>query len=202
MGPNCIVIRAAGPHFCVGGDLVAMMASDHPASYITRLAAARTRRPGRAGAASTHPRCDPGFRGRRRRGPLRPPETSPLAASESTFTSAYTRLGISLDRGVTRSLPERSVSHTPSTSSCRCLRPGRAAPGRGAPAAPHSRDRDAASRGVAAGDRPGTSSPRAQDHGDLRQGRRRRAAGAGPPVAHPRWCVMTALRERRWMTTC
>ena len=53
---------------------------------------------------------------------------------------------------------------------------------------------DAAGRGVAARDRPGASSSRAEDHGDLRQGRPRRAAAAGPPVAHAGRCVMSALR--------
>ena len=47
---------------------------------------------------------------------------------------------------------------------------------------------------VAAGDRSGASSSRAEDHRDLRQGRPRGAAGAGPPVAVAGRCVMSALR--------
>ncbi len=65
---------------------------------------------------------------------------------------------------------------------CRCA-PRRAGPDPRAPAAAHRRDGDAQGRREPGGDRAGTAPPAGADHGDLRQGRPRRAAAARAAVA-------------------
>lgn len=107
MSPSCIVLRATGPHFSVGGDLVAMMESEDTATYITRLAACThsALKLLRAQAApiivAVQGVVAGGGLGLAAAGDI------VLAGSGSTFTSAYTRLGISPDCGVTQTLTRR-----------------------------------------------------------------------------------------------
>ena len=63
-----------------------------------------------------------------------------------------------------------------------------------APAAPLRGNGDAPGRGVTSRGRPGAAAPAAAVHGDLRQDRRPRAAGAGTPLAGRRHGMTGGLR--------